>query len=159
MKSFIHDIALYHVPIVITGHKQDLEIGVDLAQVVHQHGTAHPRHHHIHQKKIRPASETFKRLNRDFRTSCRGDLIAFFCQDRLEKTKDIRLVIHNQHDPANWVRTVGFRIICFFRTAQVSRTAQVGYRLKSSLERRLRPMSNCDEYYNLRCIFQVRQRR
>jgi len=81
MKSLIDDVALNHVAIVITGHKQDVEIRIDLAQMVHQHGTAHSWHHHIHQEKIRSARETLEGLNRDLRTSRPDNFIAFFRED------------------------------------------------------------------------------
>ena len=71
MKSLLDDVALDHVAIVISGHKQDVEIRVDLAQVIHQHRTAHSRHHDIGQEKIRPVSETLKGLDRQVRTSWR----------------------------------------------------------------------------------------
>jgi len=126
MKSFIDNVALDHVTIIVSGHEQDVEIRGDLAQVVHQHGTAHSWHHHVDQEKIRPVSETLKGLDRQVRTSRRSDFITFFCENRLKKTKDIRFVVHDQHDSASGSGALSFGTSGFLGTAQVLRNAQVG---------------------------------
>jgi len=117
MKPFVDDVALYNIAIGITGHEQYFEAGRALAQTVNEHRTAHARHHDIHQEKSGGLGERFKvpysadRILRD------DHFEAFFLQDRLEKTANIRLVIDNEHGPAR-----GFRNFA------------CGHRLKSSLE-------------------------
>ena len=105
-KSLVEDVALDHVAIVVAGHKQDVEVRLDLAEALHQHWTAHARHHDVHNGEIRAMSETVKCLHRTVRILRCGYLVAFFRKDRLQEAKDIRLIVDNQDGPA-----VGFRVI------------------------------------------------
>jgi hypothetical protein len=104
MKSLFHDVVPYDVAIVIPRHEQYLEIRIDPTQVVDQHRAAHAGHDNISKEKIRPASESFKSLDRGIGTLRCDDLVALFGQDRLEEANHIRFVVHNQHGPARRVR-------------------------------------------------------
>jgi hypothetical protein len=94
--------------IVVAGHKQDSEIGLDPVQVFHQHRTAHARHDDIDKEEIGAVGETFKFPNRGVRVLRDDYFVAFILQDRLQETKDIRIVVDNQYGPAaGWFRAVG----------------------------------------------------
>lgn len=107
MKSLVHDIALDDVAIVIAGHEKDFEIRIGLAKTLDQHGAAHTRHHDINEEQVRATAEIFESFDRTLRAFGDGDFVAFFGQDRLEETKDVRLVVDYEDGTARGGQTVG----------------------------------------------------
>lgn len=97
MKALFDDIVANHVAIVIAGHEQHFQIGVDAAQMIDQHGATHPRHDDVREQKVGVAFETFEGLDGGFSAFRNDDFVAFFGEDALQQTQDILLIVNDEH--------------------------------------------------------------
>jgi len=96
-KTLLDDIVAYHVAIIIAGHEQYFETGVDGAQTIDQHGATHSRHDDVREQKVGMAFETFEGFDGGVST-LRGDhLVAFFGENTLQQAQDIGLVVDDEN--------------------------------------------------------------